>query len=111
MNAPTRELHERLPDDTWATEQVQQALTVLCQYHNEAWECGRAARQEKADRLADAWLDHAASCELRAIAYDADAARFPAAHKDHHHYRQKAQEQREKAASARRWADIERARA
>lgn len=99
--------HTRLPDDAWASEQVQAALKVLSDHHAREWEKHRPAREARARQMMADWIWHAKCCEKRADAYLADAARFPAAHKDHAYYLRLANEQLAKAADARRCAAIQ----
>ena len=102
MNVQTR-----LPDDAWADMQVEQALRVLADHHARQWEAGRPEREARARKMMADGLWHAECCEKRADAYLADAARFPAAHKDHAYYLRLANEQLAKAADARRCAEVE----
>lgn len=99
--------HARISDDAWADEQVQQAIKVLSDHLAREWEKHRPAREARARQMMADWLWHAEFCENRADAYLSDAARFPAAHKDHHYYLRLANEQLAKAADARRYAEIE----
>lgn len=93
--------HTRLPDDAWATEQVQAAIKVLSDHHAREWEKHRPAREANARKEIAAWLEHEAGCIRRARAYEAEAAALPKAHKDHAGLLILAAKQREMAAWAR----------
>lgn len=73
---------------------VQQAISVLSAHWNAEWEAGRRDRERRdRERSAD-WLAHASGCDDRARQYDEMG------------FADMAQDQRAKAAFARRQAEI-----
>lgn len=93
----------RLPDEAFATMQVQEAIAVLANHWNAESE---KARQARVNRIAD-WRAHIAACELRAAEYDREASRLPKAHRDFAYYRNLADRQRGLIAHARHQIEIE----
>src|SRR5690606_15728581 len=90
----------RLPDEAWASEQVQAALSVLSDHHALEFEKRRDADEAKArQRMAD-HLRHADESDLRARQYDGWAAEYPAAHWKHRLYSDMAGDQRRLKAKA-----------
>lgn len=73
------------------------------------WDIHRAEREAAIRSRIAAWEDHEKDCERRAGEYLANAAKYPVAHKDHHYYTRLASEQMALAATARRYAAMERA--
>lgn len=73
------------------------------------WDIHRAEREAAIRSRIAAYEEHEKACEQRAFEYLAKAAKFPAAHKDHHYYTRLASDQLALAANARRRANVERA--
>lgn len=94
--------------EAWATAQYQSGLKFLADEKAREWEEARPIREASIRARIEEWQAYAANRREWAMQYEADAAQYPKAHKDHHYYLRLAAEQWKLFETATRQIEIER---